>query len=75
MMQQMPQVLDIPQVAKILNRSELATRRAIERGQIPSRRWGRRVVILAADLAAFLNTLPSRVDDSQVRQNEVEGAR
>ena len=62
MMQQIPQVLDIPQVAKILNRTELATRRAIERGQIPSRRWGRRVVVLATDLAAFINELPSRVE-------------
>ncbi len=63
MMQQLPQILDIPQVAKIVNRSELATRRAIERGQIPSRRWGRRVVVLATDLTAFLNKLPPRVED------------
>jgi len=39
-----PTLLYIPEVAKALNKTEVATRRAIERGQIPSRRWGRRVV-------------------------------
>jgi len=57
---QQPRVLDIPQVALIIGRSELATRRAIERGQIPARRWGRRVVVLADDLNKFLASLPAR---------------
>jgi hypothetical protein len=57
---QQPRVLDIPQVAHIIGRSELATRRAIERGQIPARRGGRRVVVLADDLDKFLASLPAR---------------
>jgi hypothetical protein len=57
---QQPRVLDIPQVARIINRSELATRRAIERGQIPARTWGGKVVVLADDLDKFLAALPMR---------------
>jgi helix-turn-helix protein len=57
---QQPRVLDIPQVARIINRTELATRRAIERGQIPARRWGGRVVVLVDDLDKFLAALPLR---------------
>jgi hypothetical protein len=53
-------VLGIPDVARVIGRSELATRRAIERGQIPARRWGRRVVVLAEELDAFLRGLPGR---------------
>ena len=58
---QQPRVLDIPQVARIINRTELATRRAIERGQLPARRWGGRVVVLAEDLDKFLAALPVRL--------------
>ena len=43
-------VLTIPEVARLIGRSELATRRAIERGQIPARHWGRRVVVLPEEL-------------------------
>jgi hypothetical protein len=55
-----PRVLGIPDVARVIGRSELATRRAIERGQIPARRWGRRVVVLADELETFLRGLPGR---------------
>jgi hypothetical protein len=61
-MKHQPRVLDIPQVARIINRTELATRRAIERGQIPARRWGGRVVVLADDLDRFLASLPVRAE-------------
>ena len=57
---QQPRVLDIPQVAKIINRTEIATRRAIERGQLPARIWGGRVVVLVDDLDKFLSELPRR---------------
>ena len=57
---QQPRILDIPQVARIINRSELATRRAIERGQLPARVWGGRVVVLVDDLDKFLSELPRR---------------
>jgi len=52
--------LSIPEVARLLGRTETATRRAIERGTIPSRKWGRRVVVLAAELDTFLQSLPIR---------------
>jgi excisionase family DNA binding protein len=50
--------LSIPEVARILSRSELSVRRAIERGQLPARRWGSRVVILSDELEVFLHNLP-----------------
>jgi excisionase family DNA binding protein len=53
-------VFYVPEVAERLGRTELATRRAIERGEIPARRWGRRVVVLAEDLDMFLRALPAR---------------
>jgi hypothetical protein len=42
----------------ILGWSELAIRREIERGTIPARRWGRRIVILRDELETFLQQLP-----------------
>ena len=50
-------VYRVPDVAKLLGMTELATRRAIERGEIPSRKWGRRVVVLPAELRAHLEAL------------------
>jgi len=49
----------VAQAARIIGKTELATRRAIERGQLPARRWGRRIVILADELESFLRALPS----------------
>jgi len=55
-----PKAFSVSEVARLIGRSELATRRAIERGQIPARRWGRRVVVLANELERFLTELPRR---------------
>jgi predicted DNA-binding transcriptional regulator AlpA len=55
-----PRALRIPDVARRLGWTETATRRAIERGQLPSRRWGARVVVLADELERFLTDLPRR---------------
>jgi hypothetical protein len=52
--------LFIPDVARTIGKTEAATRRLIERGQIPSRRWGYRVVVLADELEQFLRRLPPR---------------
>jgi excisionase family DNA binding protein len=54
----------VPEVAQRIGRSELATRRAIERGHLPARRWGRRVVVLADDLETFVRALPRLGDPS-----------
>ena len=43
----------------ILGWSELAIRREIERGTIPARRWGRRIVILRDEFETFLQELPT----------------
>jgi len=49
---------NIPEVARLIGRTEIATRRLIERGDLPARRWGRRVVVLADDLETFIRNLP-----------------
>jgi len=51
-------VLSVTALAKELGKSELAARRMVERGQIPARRLGDRIIILRADLDQFLNSLP-----------------
>ena len=50
--------LRIPEVARILGCTELAARRMIDRGEVPARRWGRRVVVLRDELEAHLRALP-----------------
>jgi excisionase family DNA binding protein len=45
-------------VAHALDCTEHAARRMIERGLIPSWRLGRRVIVLADELEAYLKTLP-----------------
>ncbi len=55
-----PAVLRIPDVAKILNTTELNCRRMIDRGQVPARRLGRRIVILREELDRYLRSLPSK---------------
>jgi len=57
-----PQLLSVADVAKVIGRSTVATRRIIERGQIPARKLGGRVVVLREELAGFLQSLPLRGD-------------
>ena len=47
----------VPDVARLLGCSEAAARRMIERGDIPSRRLGRRVVVMPEELEAHLRSL------------------
>ena len=47
----------VPDVARLLGCSEAAARRMIEKGDIPSRRLGRRVVVIPEELETFLKTL------------------
>ena len=46
-------------LARILGTSELAARRMVERGEIPARRWGVRIVILREELEEHLRRLPT----------------
>jgi len=52
--------LSVPEVANLLGKTELATRRMIERGELPARRWGRRIVVLRDELEQHLHALPVR---------------
>lgn len=53
-------VLHIPQVAERLGLTTTAARHLIERGVIPSRKLGGRVVVLAAEFDSFVASLPRR---------------
>ena len=50
-------VYRVPDVARLLGTTESAIRRMIQTGAIPSRRLGRRVIILPDELEALLGSL------------------
>jgi excisionase family DNA binding protein len=52
--------LSIPEVAEILGISSSAAWQRLYRGQLPYRRWGKRVLVPLADLERFLAGLPGR---------------
>ena len=58
--------LKVAETAEILGISEKAVRRRIERGELPYRRWGRRLLISAAEIASFLAALPGKTVDEAV---------
>jgi excisionase family DNA binding protein len=51
-------LLDVPETAAMLGRSENAIRRMVERRQIPYRKSGRRVLFVESELKAFIEALP-----------------
>jgi len=55
-----PMAYTVRDAAALLGRSEPAIRAMIQRGQLPARRQGGRVFILAEDLKAYLAALPQR---------------
>ena len=55
----------VPDVAKLLGTTEAAIRRMISTGAIPSRRLGRRVIILPDELEALLGSLKKPQDDGK----------
>jgi excisionase family DNA binding protein len=52
-------ILRIRDLARIFGCSPIAARRMVERGELPSRRLGRRLVVLADELDTYLKALPS----------------
>jgi excisionase family DNA binding protein len=52
-----PLALRVPDVARALGCTEANTRKMIDRGQIPARRLGRRVIVLADELQRYLQQL------------------
>jgi hypothetical protein len=52
-----PAVYNIPEVARVLGRTEAATRHLIARNLIPARRLGGRIIVLADELEEHLRSL------------------
>ena len=52
------QFVDVPEIALYLGLTLKATRARIARGEIPARRFGRRVVALRGELDAWMQKLP-----------------
>ncbi len=50
--------LRIPDVAQLLGCSDEAARKLVQRGLLPSRRMGKRVIVLKDELEAHLKKLP-----------------
>jgi excisionase family DNA binding protein len=58
--------LSISEVATILGLTPKAIRQRIARGQLPFRRFGRRVLVPTSDLERFMASLPGRTADEAV---------
>ena len=56
----MTKYLKIPEAALLLGISEKATWQRLYRGELPHRRWGRRVLIPTEELDKFLAALPGK---------------
>ncbi len=50
-------MLRVPDVARLLGCTDEAARQMIKRGEIPSRRMGRRVIVLKSELETHLKEL------------------
>ena len=62
----MQKYLRVLQGAEYLGMSQKALRKWLERGRIPYRKLGRRVLIPAQELERFLATLPGKTVDEAV---------
>ena len=70
----MKKYLSIPEAAEMLGITQRAAWQRLYRGQLPHRRWGRRVLIPMAELERFLEQLPGCTAD-QARAASEETAR
>ena len=55
--------LSVPEAAEVLGISPKAAWQRLYRGELPYRRWGRRVLIPAQELERFLAALPGKTAD------------
>lgn len=62
------EILYVKDVSVMLNCSEKAVRRKVERRLIPFRRWGGRVVFCRKSLMAFLNGMPG-CSEAEAQEN------
>ena len=64
--------LNTNEVAMFLGRSPKAIRKLVERGQLPHRRLGRRVIFVQQELEQFIQDLPGmNIQDIQRRWNHL----
>jgi excisionase family DNA binding protein len=70
----MTKYLKVPEAAKLLGISDKATWQRLYRGEIPHRRWGRRILIPLEELEKFLAALPA-ARRSAVNPKDPQGAR
>lgn len=49
-----------PDAARYMGMTEGALRKAIERGDVPFRRRGRRIILIQEELSSYLDQLPGR---------------
>lgn len=69
----MKKYLTVPEAAVRLGISERAAWQHMYRGQLPHRRWGRRVIVPLDELETFLKQLPGcSIEEAleEVRKNE-----
>jgi excisionase family DNA binding protein len=72
----MTRYLKVPEAAQLLGISDKATWQRLYRGEIPYRRWGRRVLIPLDELERFLAALPGKTaDEAMARVEEEKGWR
>ena len=58
--------MTVSETATLLGQTEKSVWQRIYRGQMPHRRWGRRVLIPVAELEQFLAALPGRTAEEAV---------
>jgi len=64
--------MNTDEVAMFLGRSPKAICKLVERGQLPHRRLGRRVIFVRPELEQFIQTLPGMdIQDIQRRWNHL----
>jgi excisionase family DNA binding protein len=61
----MKKVLTIPEAAQELGITEHAAWQRVYRGQIPFRRWGRKVMVPVDELDAFIKGLPGATAEEE----------
>ena len=62
--------LTIPEAAQELGISERAVWQRVYRRQIPFRRWGKKVIVLAEELDVFIKSLPGTTAEEAVTKTE-----
>ena len=62
----MTKYLKVPEAAQLLGISDKATWQRLYRGELPYRRWGRRVLIPLDELEKFLAALLGKTADEAV---------